>query len=447
MSNNTSAAQPRALWRRFGKNFAAHGYSQVVTLVVQFLTVPFFLHYWGTERYAEWLVLSGVPIMLGLLDFGVAHASTSKATMLAAKHDTEGVRRSLQTAVAFSLAVVAVISVLVAMINRLTNWSSLLKLTTLDTAHARQVLLLLSAHLGINLLGGPLNAWFVAMDRTATGYFLLANRRLLDVLVTIAILAGGGNAVTLAMALAGGQALLLLGLTLLARRISPWPILGLRHASVHEFRSILKPAIGHVGITFGQVITLQGGLQLLNQIAPASVVVLYSMARTLMRLVIQISTVANRALRPELSRLLGAGNRQMAKHFTRNIGIGAAASALGVYLGLLVIGPWIMAWWSRGAVIASRPELAVIGLHALLNIPWTIAAAYLMAGNAHSRLSLVYFSGCVTGIAYWILLIQFSGARAHPLFLASTALSIPEAFATLYFAHIYTQHSVNIKKR
>lgn len=431
MPHNKLAKQPSMLWKRFGRNFAAFSYSQVVTLAVQFLAVPFFLHHWGKERYAEWLVISGLPIMLGLLDFGVAHASASKATMLAAKHDADGVRCSLQTAIAFSLTVAALILVLMTAAGHFIDWHSLLKLATLDSMQANLVLLLLCVHLGMNLLGGPLNAWFVAMDRTATGYFLLANRRLLDVFVTIAVLAFGGNALTLALALAIGQALLLLGLTLCAHHLSPWPILGLRHASTNELRSIFKPAVGHIGITFGQVITLQCGVQLLNQIAPASVVVLYSMSRTLMRLVMQVGTVANHALRPELSRLLGMGNQQMAWRFTRNIGVVVTALALGAYLALVAMGPWLMKWWSGGAVIiASRLELAAIGLHALINVPWTMAASYMMAGNTHARISLVYFAGCIAGIACWI--VPFPPATTHPIFVAAVSLSIPEVFAALY---------------
>jgi len=418
----------RNLWRRFSKNFLTYGYSQIVSLAVQFLTVPFFLNYWNKERYAEWLLLSGVPTMLGLLDFGVTHATASKAILLAAQSDINGVRRSFQTGTTFSICVALIILAMVAMTGTVLDWAILLKLPSLSKSQAQQVLLLLTAHLGTQLLGGPLNAWFMAMDRAATGYFLLANRRLLDVVLTITVLALGGNALQLATCLLTGQIVMLIVFIGYARSVSPWPILGLRYSSLDEFRSIIKPAIGHVGITIGNVLTLQGGLQILNQIAPVSIVVLYSVTRTLMRLLLQIGVVANNALRPELSRLLGTGQTLFAKTFTKRITIISLFIISTTYAILIFTGPSFINWWSSDKVTASYGELALMGLHTLINAAWFVPASYAMAGNQHTKISMIYLSGSVFGIFYWILNLNTS----NPLIVAAIALSIPEIFAFFF---------------
>ena len=72
---------PRSLSRRFRLNVLSYGYTQLVTLAAQLVLVPFFLHAWGTGRYADWLVLTGIPSMLSLLDLGVAQASATSATL------------------------------------------------------------------------------------------------------------------------------------------------------------------------------------------------------------------------------------------------------------------------------------------------------------------------------------------------------------------------------
>lgn len=67
---NKVLEMPRSLSRRFRLNVLSYGYTQLVTLAAQLVLVPFFLHAWGTGRYADWLVLTGIPSMLSLLDLG-----------------------------------------------------------------------------------------------------------------------------------------------------------------------------------------------------------------------------------------------------------------------------------------------------------------------------------------------------------------------------------------
>lgn len=397
-------------------------------MAVQLLTVPFFLNYWDKERYAEWLLLSGVPTMLGLLDFGVAHATASKAILLAAQSDINGVRRSFQTGTTFSICVAITILAIVAMTGTVLDWTILLNLPSLSQSQAQHVLLLLTAHLCTQLLGGPLNSWFMAIDRVATGYFLLANRRLLDVVLTITVLALDGNALQLATCLLSGQIVILIALIAYAQSVSPWQIFGFKDSSIDELRSIIKPAIGHVGISIGNILTLQGGLQILNQIAPVSTVVLYSVTRTLMRLLLQIGVVANNALRPELSRLLCTGQTLSAKTFTKRITIISLSIISTTYAILIFTGPSLINWWSSNKVTSSHDELALMGLHTLINAAWFVPASYEMAGNQHTKISITYLAGSVFGISYWLLNLT----TLNPLIVAAIALTIPEMFAYLF---------------
>ena len=428
--HRTSPNQHRGSRKRFANNFLGYGYTQAVTLAVQFLTVPFFLHYWGNVGYAEWLVLSGFPIMLGLLDLGVAHASASKAIMLSVRNDIDGIRRSLQTALAFSLGVCCFILLIGAISANAIDWATLLKLSSLSNQKAGQTLLWLSAYLCVNLLGNPLNAWFRAIDRTATGIFLLANRRLLDVVITLTVLATGGDAVQLAISMFTGQAFFLFGLVLYARHCSPWPMLGLSDASMQELRSVIRPATAHIGITIGQAMTLQGGVQILNQIAPETVVVIYSMSRTLMRLVLQLGVVCSHAMRPVLGRLLGTGDVIKAATFSKRVTQLAILAASIGYALLIWTGPYVVQIWSGGKATTNHSDLAIIGIHALLNVAWYVPAAYQMAGNNHARLVAIYFTGCTIGIGIWGLYPFL----LSPLHGAAISLAMPEFFVLILSA-------------
>lgn len=415
------------LWQRFRLNILGYGYSQIVTLATQFLTVPFFLSYWGSERYAEWLALSGIPLTLSLLDFGVAQASATKSTILAAQNDIVGVRRSLQTAMLYSTAVALVIILTICIAGYILDWTKLLNLPTLSEEKAQTVLLLLTGYLGITLMGGPINAWFMAMDRTATGFFLLANRRMLDVVFTVIALTLKANAPQLALIMFCEQSLLLFLIVIFAKKNSPWQVLGVRNASITELRSILKPGAGHICISIGQTITLQGGIQFLNQTAPASIVVPYSMSRTLMRIILQTGVVISHAARPELSRLIANRENKIANSLLIRISAVSILSSSTIYVILVSTGPWIMNFWSDGKVIVTHYQLALIGIHTLLNIVWTVPSTILFATNRHGRLALVYACGSAIGILACIILNKC----INSFIIGSIALLIPDLIAAV----------------
>ncbi|MFL6593372.1 MAG: lipopolysaccharide biosynthesis protein [Luteimonas sp.] len=418
----------RSISRRLGSNVLGYGYYQVVTLVVQLVLVPFYLKFWGTALYADWLVLSGIPTMLLLLDFGVGQATANKATMLAASGDYVGVRRSLQTAFAFALCTCAMIFVLVNVFAGLVDLGRLFHLSRITSHDAKTLVILLATNLCVGLFAETSGAWFRAIDRAASGAFLLANRRLIDVGISITVLTFGGTPVVLAAAILLGQVCMLVALLATAKRWSPWPILGFRHASWEEFTSVWKPALGYLGIPIAQVIILQGGLQTLNHIASPAAVVAFTMSRTLMRLVIQVGVVTSQALRPELSRLAGAGKYLEARSLTTRASLLVLGAGVFGYGMLVLIGPDVIALWGRGSVAVSHVQLALVGLHSVLNLAWFVPAALLISTNTHARVGAFYSLASASCLLVWLACVRLIPGTVG----ASLLLAMPELAVAIY---------------
>lgn len=415
----------RSLKKRFKLNVLSYGYSQIVTLAVQLLLVPFFLKFWGTDRYADWLVLSGVPMMLVLLDLGVAQALASSATMQAGAGKRDEATASLQTAFVFTIFLCLFLLILAFTFGWHLNWSQILGLSTLSENEARIIVVCMTGFLCAGLMGGPLDAWFRTIDRTAAGAFLLANRRMLDVVVSIAILYGGGDAVDLAVALVISQCLIGIALYVVAIRWSPWSIFGVSKASRLIFYKTLKPALAYMGIPVAQVITLQGGLQVLNQVGTPTMIVAFTMARTLMRLIMQAGVVANNALKPEISRLNGQGRISEAIAFSKKLSTRTFVFSILVYAFLVYGGPWIIAVWSHQKVATDHMTMALVGLHTLAAVAWWIPGAILIATNRHASLAVPYAVTSVLALMVWVGISDV----ISPILGASLLLLMPELMA------------------
>lgn len=425
MSRRVTGVPSRSLRQRFHLNLLGYGYAQVMTLAVQLIQVPFFLGYWGTDRYADWLVLTGVPAMLVLLDFGIAQVLASRATIEGAGGDWDRARSSLQTAFLFTLALCAVLLILALSAGMGVQWQTLLGLETMGEGDARLVVLAMTGYLCASLLGGPLDAWLRTIGRAASSAFLLANRRLLDVALTLAVLVMGGGYVALAVTLMIGQCVAVILLCVLAVRWSEHRMFGVKDASWGVFVTTLKPGLAYMGFPLAQIVTLQGGLQVLNQVAPSSVVVAFTMGRTLMRLIIQVGVVANNALKPELSRLAGQGEHFRARKLSSQTGLLSIVVCGLAYVVLVALGPDVIRWWGHHQVTIGHLDLALIGAHALINVIWFVPAASLIAVNRHVQIATAYGVASCAALAVWLWWID----EVTPMWGAALILLVPELIA------------------
>ncbi|MFD2256108.1 lipopolysaccharide biosynthesis protein [Luteolibacter algae] len=390
--------------------------------------MPFFLKFWGSNLYGEWLVLTGLPTMLALLDAGVTQASTNRGTIEAASGNKYKVKAILQTSLAFSTIVGALIVALVGFSVFIINWSEVLNLEEITRSQASKVIVCMAVYLAIQLQGGVTDACFKFIDKAPLGVFLLANRRVFDLIVVAVVLSLGGNPIFLAVSLASGQILLLVILRLLASRLAGEKVFRFTLASKKEFRAIFKPAIGYLGFPLAQATTLQGGIQVLNLVAGANTVVAFTMCRTLTRMVIQLAVITNNALKPELSRLAGEGKFEELEDLSSKVSIWTNVVSMICYLFLVTFGPTILSIWSKGVVDISSGFVALIGLHAILNVMWFVKSAAKTAQNKHNKIALIY---CMSSILFLLIWISTKSIML-PVVGAALLLAFPEVIMNLH---------------
>lgn len=421
-TNVVVLAKERTLWERFRLNALSHIYAQFITIFSQLAVVPFFLKNWGAPTYAEWLVLASLPNILVLLDFGISQASSNAAIIASAKHTTEHAKAPLQTAFVFTLIVCIVLLFGANAVSIQFDLTHIFRLNEISRADANTTFIFLILYLCANMLGGNIDAWFRVYDRTALGGFLFANRRLVDICVTIGVLSFDGSPETLAIYLAISQFVVLLGIIFLLVYLHGSKNLGFRHASLQEFKVLFWPSTAYLGFPLAQAVTLQGGIQMLHAVADPNTLVAYSMARTLMRLVIQLGVISNNALKPELSRLIGLGRSAQARAFTRRSSVIVSTISILCFGILTAFSTNILNIWSQGLVHLDRTSAFLIGIHAVINVLWYIPASFLIASNRHTLIAPAYCASSIITIMFWF----FMQDSFDPLIGASLLLAIPE---------------------
>jgi O-antigen/teichoic acid export membrane protein len=156
-------------------------------------------------------------------------------------------------------------------------------------------------------------------------------------------------------------------------------------------------------------------------------VVIFSTARTVSRLALQMVQMVNFTFEPEMSIAYGAGNYALTRTLLRRACQLALLVAVVIVLIMMTFGPWFLTHWTSGHVPPSRNLLSILLLVVVLYALWSTSATLMTSTNQHQRLATYYILGTsLTCILCFIL------ARAYGLYGAAASLLISELVMNLY---------------
>jgi O-antigen/teichoic acid export membrane protein len=162
---------------------------------------------------------------------------------------------------------------------------------------------------------------------------------------------------------------------------------GFADAHWAEIRALLKPALSFMVFPLANALTFQGITLTVGHFYGARVVAIFNAHRTLSRLLVQAISVLGLSVWTEFARLFGQDDRAGLRRLFRNAsGLAILGSAV-MGAALFVTAPFIIRWWSRGAISFNSSLLALLLVSAVLNGFWFVPRVLLMSINAHVKLS------------------------------------------------------------
>lgn len=415
--------------RRILHGIGASGFGQIVTLLIQLASVPILISAWGIELYGEWIMLSAIPTYLVLSDIGLSFVAGNSLALISEKGDI----RQMQTIYQSTWVMVTSLSLIVLIPVVVFVWVAepghFLGLKLITDMSLKAVLLLLFTHVALCMQTGILRMPFRVMKRHPFSIVALNTIRLLEwVMATVVALTGGG-----VVKVAGAFLLIrLLGnfcLWLVLKKSGSFLKFGIRYASLHTIRTLLRPSLAAMGITLGLSFTMQGFILLVGSMVGSVGVAVFSIYRTFTRVPIQFATALNQAIWPELSYAFGANDISKAKRLvTRMLQFGASLSVMSVmavyYLGETVIDLWVSKAFEHNTNL-----LIVLSLAASIHILWKPFWDALMAINKHTRFASFFLAiSGLTLVLGWLLLLEFKLVGAGYAIIAYECLLAVAAF-------------------
>lgn len=382
--------------KRLASGAGAFAYSQVVTVAIQLLSLPLFLRYWSTEQYGEWLMLSAIPIYLGMADFGIVAVAGNKMTMHVARQEYADANRIFQSALAFAtLSALIVGGVCIAAV-------LITDTALLATSERKLALCLLLIAMQVAMFCGAIDIVFRANHEFARGTYLINTARLAEIVFAVVAVAVAGSLLAAATGFLFGRVTFTAVMYADARRRFPDFRWGFADAERSEVREMLKPAVAFLAFPAGNAIAFQGITLIIGASLGPAAVTLYNTYRTLSRVLVQAASLIARPLWPEISAQFGLGN--MSKIRTA-LAMGTGATFVLIITSgaaLFYFAPAILEAWTHAKVPYDADLFILFLIAAGICGLWQVAMVVLGATNRHGQFALAYLalSGLVAAITY-----------------------------------------------
>lgn len=378
---------------RVFRGLISMAYTSVVVVVVQLASVPILANKWGLALYGQWLLLVTVPSFLAAGDFGFGSAAGNRLIGEVARKEFGSARRTFESALALTLGCSAAISAIVLTAAMLLPSRFLVASGGMPPSTARLVLIVLSLY-GIVSIQAAL---FIAVMR-AYGAFALsaavqATVMLLEGLAVMATALAGGSPLHAAYAYLVIRSLGVTGQIMLARRRADWLELRFREATRQRMRELFRPALAAMMMPLSRSGFLQGSAIAVGAAVGASAVPIFTSLRTLARVGLFFIYTVNKPILPEFTAEFARGNLPWIKKVAGSVITFNALVGIVAALSLGIAGNSLLAWWTKGAIVAPQMMIYFTAAALLVGAIWEPISLLLLAVNRHEGFTYVFAIG------------------------------------------------------
>lgn len=373
------------------QNIFAQAYSQVVTLAVQIITIPFLIYFWGVELFGVWLILTAIPTYLALSDFGFTFIAKNDMSIHVSAGDKKQALVTFQSIFILLIIICFTLAILLYLLVSLIPFDKLLNIGPVSIESARYVLLIqffsvliyqffLLSCAGLRCEGMPVLESFLA----ATG-------RLLEAISIILIAGLGGGLVEASLGILVIRIIfLVIGIIIIKTKI-PWLIYGFTVAKIDRIKELAGPSLSYMLVPMTNALMIQSPVVILGAFSTPATVALFSVSRTVARLGMSGANMLSYAFTPEYSYAWGAKN---IPRFKKALGYHFKLFSLGfiIYLCIsLLFLTDIVEILSKGKIEADFMLCFILSFAVMLEMLWSTLFTPLVSINIHKKLPMVIF--------------------------------------------------------
>ena len=368
---------------RLRSGMLASGFGFSVNLVSQVALVPILLFFWGQELFGEWVILSAVPAYLSLSNLGFSDAMATEVTLCAQKGETHKAAEIFQsTWKIISALSIAVAACFILLLGTSTSVFPSIGVVLISESNASFIVALFMAHI---ILGIQFSLWagpYRSVGRYPIHTAIINLSKLLELALGVVVVVLGYGPLEVVVAYVAVRAFFLVVLLWLIPRFNPWISVDLSKPNFNSIRSILLRTI--ICYALGNIFVNQGVIVVIGYAVGASAVSMYSVMRTLTRLVLKLAGIMNSNFMPEMSAAFASDDISLFRSLNRSLCQYGFWLVTCGSLFLLIFADPIIRTWTLNKIEYEDVLMMLIILEAIIYFVGYTGSVPLVAVNQHS---------------------------------------------------------------
>lgn len=412
------------------KGTAAQIFTQSVHILIQILSVPLFLNYWGAKLYGEWLILFSISAYFSMCDLGFTGVCEREMAILVAGGNRAEALKVFRSTTLVVLILCILLTVIIWIVIPITPLDTLFNLSKITNTDAALIIMFLALYFCIYFFSLLIYGGLYCEGRYGLGQFQLSLITLFEFICLVGVLALGLGALYAAVSYA---VIRLLGTVIMfcnLRHTTPWLTLGIRGVEIGIIKRLFMPSISATAFPLGNVLNIQGMRIVIGMIWGPAAVTIFTTLRTLTRIALIFLRSVNTIIQPEMGYAYGLRDLVLMRKLHRRSFQVSLWGSLIVLLGLIIFGDLFLKHWTDGKVNMDLTLFALLTTASAFNVLWASSLMVSYATVRHTQIANIFFLMNLSGL----LLAYFLGPKFGLVGICFIILSI-EIFMVSFVIH------------
>lgn len=374
-----------------------------VNLLNQIVLVPFYLVCWGKSLYADWIVISAFTVFFSMSDIGLNSVIQNRFSIKYAENNISECNKllTINTVIVTMIFLVSLIGCIIYLCGF--DVVKQMGLHELNRGDASFVFIMLLAQIFVGMYSGIENAVFKATRHTDQAVYFDQTAKLAYVGIIFACLCLKVDVTYMVVLICLPNIILVCFKHWRGKKYFSYKFL-FADIDFKYVRHLILPSVGFLSFPLGNAIILQGYTLLVNKFFGVESVVLYNTTRTMCNFAKTLLSTVQQSVWPEYSIAYGKKDFERMRQLHRKTLKTAMMGITIIAIGLMILGPYIYAIWTKGQVIFDYQLMVAFLVVLFFNNLWLSSSVTLMATNNHIQLGLwfVLSSGASLAIAYLV---------------------------------------------
>ena len=284
------------------KNATSLSVNHGVQVLVQLLFIPIYLTYWDISTYSEWILISTIPGLLSISNFGLATYGLNSIVILSKQNKNNKANFVLQNIIFFTTAVSLCMGVVIFLLNFFFDFVNIFNIASVEVNNFYFILLFVFLKFLFVQINNFLSGLYRINHKFHISVYLKAFFEITKIFLIFTTLVFNGGIFEVSLMMFVNSILALLTSVILIKYEFKWvKIIYFKNIDFLYVRKIFYPSISFLVGSVNKGLIAQGTIIFLNYFSNDMLIIFYNSLRLILGGTRHFINIMSSSLQPELT--------------------------------------------------------------------------------------------------------------------------------------------------